>query len=115
LIWLWLAIGVLILVWIIWPAERRRLPVLLLVRDREEEIEGVLRTIGAPAREVYVLVQESGDETWTIVQRLARQGGVVAIRGDFESGLAATGLAAAVLVRLDDGRPVGTVLRQAGF
>ena len=115
MIWLWLAIGVLVVVWIVWPAERHRLPVLLLVRDRAEEIEGVLRTVGAPAREVYVLVRDSGDETWTIVQKFARQGGVVAMRGDLEAGLKASDLAAVVLIRLDDERPAWTVLHQAGF
>lgn len=114
--WLWLAIGVLIVVWIVWPSERRRVPVLLLVRNRAEEIEGVLRQLAGAGCEVHVLVRDSGDETWAIVQRLARQSaGVVAMRGDIEQALDASGLAAAVLIRLDGDQPVRAVLQRAGF
>ncbi len=115
-IWLWLAIGVLIVFWIVWPSGRRRLPVLLLVRNRAEEIEGVLRQILATGCEVHVLVRDSGDESWAIVHRLAGEyAAVVAIRGDVDEGLDDSGLAAAVLIRLDDGRPARAVLQQAGF
>ena len=116
MIWLWLAIGVLVVFWIVWPSGRRRLPVLLLVRDRAEEIEGVLRQILVTGSEVHVLVRDSGDESWAIVRRLAGEhAAIVAIRGDMEEGLDDSGLAAAVLIRLDDDRPARAVLQQAGF
>ena len=116
MIWLWLAIGVLVVFWIVWPSERRRLPVLVLVRNRAEEIEGVLRLISGAGCEMHVLVRDSGDESWAIVTRFARQtAGVVAMRGDLEQALEETGLSAMVLIRLDDERPAPAVLQQAGF
>ena len=116
LIWVWLAIGALLVFWIVWPADGHRLPILLLVRNRADEIEGVLRIVASGDREVHVIVLESGDETWTIVTRFAREArSVRASRANLESGLDATGLSAAILVRLDDGRPALGALRQAGF
>ena len=116
MIWLWLAIGVLLVVWIVWPTEHRRPPILLLVRNRADEIEGVLRTLAASGAPVYAVVRSSGDESWAIARRVARTtSGVVACEGNVEDALDASGLAVALVVRLDDERPLRSVLQQAGF
>ena len=117
MVWLWLAVGVLIVVWIVWPTDScRRLPVLLLVRNRADEVEGVLRLLLAQGRLVHVVVRDSGDESLAIVRRLAREAAAVRLYGgDIEQALAESALGAAILMRLDDDRPSGAVLREAGF
>lgn len=116
MIWFGLAIGVLLLVWIVWPTKQRDLPVLLLVRDRAEEIEGVLRQVTAAGCVVHVLVRESRDDSLRLVREFALESdGVLPLEGDLDQALEDAGMSAAVLVRLDDGRPVRAVLQEAGF
>ncbi len=116
MIWFILAIGVLLLVWVVWPTTKRDLPVLLLVRNRAEEIEGVLRQVTAAGCVVHVLVRDSADESLRLVREFALESdGVVPLQGGLDEALEQSGLAAAVLVRLDDGRPVRAVLQEAGF
>jgi hypothetical protein len=114
--WFLLGIGVLLLIWSLWPTRQSDLPILLLVRDRAEEIEGVLRRVSAAGCEVHVLVRDSDEESLRIVRAFARQSdGVSASAGGIDEALDEAGFAAALVIRLDDGRSVRTVLQDVGF
>ena len=98
---LWLAIAVLLLIWVIWPSAGAKTPVLLLVRDGAEAVEGVARRLHGAGHLVTALDLGSSDDTPQILRRLARDGSLRVVRGGVEEVV--LGSPSAVLVVRVDG------------
>ena len=101
---LWLAIAALLGFWIFWPSGGRRPPVLLVVRNRREEVEGVVRMLRSAGHEVLTLDRGSTDGTEEVLRRLARDGAAIACDyGGIDEAVRAAQSPALLLVRLDEG------------
>lgn len=100
---IWLAIAVLVIVWVVWPSVGRRPPVLLLVRNRANEVEGVVRVLHSAGHVVMALDCGSSDDTRKILDRLAfGDSGVCVLQGGVELALRETDSPALLVLRLDE-------------
>jgi len=112
---IWLAIALLVVAWVFWPGGGPLPPILLVVRDRADEVEGVLRALMAGGRTIYVWDRGSLDATPDLVLRLAReQPSVCPVAGGTDA-LDRIGAAALLVLRLDRGATAREVLRSAGL
>lgn len=68
-----LLLAVFVVIWL-WPQPPGvARPVLVVVRDRERDIEGILRSTTRSERPVWVCDLGSSDQTMSIVVRMARE------------------------------------------
>jgi hypothetical protein len=110
------AIALLLVVWTFWPSSVRRPPVLLIVRNRSDEVEGVVRTLRAAGHEVTTLDRGSSDETGEILRRLVRDGCATRVMyGDIDRAVAEAREPALLLIRLDEQFTAHEALRAARF
>ncbi len=99
---LWLAIAVLAIVWIVRPSAGRRPPVLLLVRNRGEEVEGVIRALRLTGHSVAALDLGSADDTPRILNQLALDGTARVDDGGVDEAIFAADAPAVLVLRLDE-------------
>ncbi len=112
---IWVAIALLAIVWIFWPSGGARPPILLVVRDHCDEVEGVVRTLRAAGHEVMAIDRGSGDESYAVLRRLTRDGAVSRLsEGEIGEAVLDARVPALVVLRLDErftGRDALSALR----
>ncbi len=113
---IWVAIALLLVVWTFWPSSAQRPPVLLVVRNRCDEIEGVVRTLRAAGHEVTALDRGSSDETAEVLRRLVQDGCASRVMyGDIDRAVSEARAPTLLLIRLDEQFTAHEALRALRF
>lgn len=110
-IW-WLAVAVLVVGWMLWPTRRHAWPVVLVVGDESERVEGIVRWLSASGHRI-ALVGGYGGEVGEIISRLI--GSDCPIIGqcrNIEQAVEACGGPAALILHLDGAWSVKELMRQ---
>lgn len=109
---LWV-IGLAVIVLVLWllPDRRKPTPVLVVVQDGEEWVEGVVREATRRGHPVYVLDIGSRDETGGLLKVLQKDvAGLHLLEGSLDEALFHCPGPALLMLTLVPGTPIGRVL-----
>lgn len=108
----WLAVAVLVVGWMLWPSRRHAWPVILVVGDEPDRVEGVVRWLCASGHRI-ALVGGDGGEVGEIVSRLIGPDcSIIAECRNVEQAVEVCGGPAALVLHLDGPWSVKELMRQ---